>query len=174
MERRLTLQIDTATTELADALAEVAARTFPLACPPSSTSEDIDAFIAENLSADRFARYLTDPDRTVLAARRDGRILGYAMTVRGVPDDPDVQRAVPLRPAIELSKMYVLPDCHGAGVSAALMDAVVRYASAQHAPASGWGSISRTGARNASTASTDSRSPAPRPSTSAPRSSTTM
>jgi ribosomal protein S18 acetylase RimI-like enzyme len=29
--------------------------------------------------------------------------------------------------------MYVLPDCHGAGVSAALMDAVVRYASAQHA-----------------------------------------
>ena len=93
MECRLTLQIDRATTELADALAEVAARTFPLACPPSSTSEDIDAFIAENLSADRFARYLTDPDRTVLAARRDGRILGYAMTVRGVPDDPDVQRA---------------------------------------------------------------------------------
>ena len=133
MERRLTLHIDTATTELADALADVAARTFPLACPPSSTPEDIDAFIAENLSPDRFAEYLTDPDRTVLAARRDGRILGYAMTVQGVPDDADVQRAVPLRPAIELSKMYVLADCHGAGVSAALMDAVVRYASAQNA-----------------------------------------
>ena len=55
MERRLTLHIDTATTELADALADVAARTFPLACPPSSTPEDIDAFIAENLSPDRFA-----------------------------------------------------------------------------------------------------------------------
>lgn len=130
MERLLTLQIDTATPELADALADVAARTFPLACPPSSRPEDIEAFIAENLSADRFTDYLIDPDRAVLAARRDGRILGYAMTVRGVPDDPDVQRAVPLRPAIELSKMYVLPDGHGAGVSAALMDAVVAHASA--------------------------------------------
>ena len=43
------------------------------------------------------------------------------MLIRGVIADPEVQRAVPLRPAVELSKMYVLPDAHGAGVSAALM-----------------------------------------------------
>ena len=47
------------------------------------------------------------------------------MLIRGVPDDADVQRAVPLRPAVELSKMYVLPDVHGAGVSAALMVAAL-------------------------------------------------
>ena len=106
-------------------LADVAARTFPLACPPSARPDDVAAFIAENLSQARFADYLADPDRVVLTARADGRILGYAMLIRGVADDADVQRAVPLRPAVELSKMYVLPDAHGAGVSAALMAAAL-------------------------------------------------
>ncbi|MDT5018284.1 MAG: hypothetical protein QOD39_4444 [Mycobacterium sp.] len=102
-------------------LAEVAARTFPLACPPSASPEDIAAFIDENLSEARFRDYLTGDDRVVLAARQDERMVGYAMLIRGVPDDEAVQRAVTQRPAIELSKMYVLPDSHGAGVAAALM-----------------------------------------------------
>lgn len=49
----------------------------------------------------------------LLTATSAGRIVGYAMMIRGVPDDPDVLRAVTLRPAVELSKMYVLPDSHG-------------------------------------------------------------
>jgi ribosomal protein S18 acetylase RimI-like enzyme len=109
-------------------LADVAARTFPLACPASVSADNVAAFIDENLSEQRFRDYLTDPDRRVLAAYADERIVGYAMLVRGVPDDDDVQRAVTLRPAIELSKMYVLPDSHGAGVAAALMRAVLSSA----------------------------------------------
>lgn len=110
-------------TDLLD-LADVAARTFPLACPRSATPADIAVFIAENFSVARFRDYLTDTDRTVLVARDvagPDRILGYAMLIRGVTDDAEVQRAVALRPAVELSKMYVLPDSHGSGVSAALM-----------------------------------------------------
>lgn len=109
-------------------LADVAARTFPLACPPSAAPDDVAAFIAENLSAERLRAYLCDPDRVVLAARAAARILGYAMLIRGVPDDDDVVRAVTLRPAVELSKMYVLPDSHGAGVSTALMAAAIEHA----------------------------------------------
>jgi ribosomal protein S18 acetylase RimI-like enzyme len=109
-------------------LTDVAARTFPLACPPSVTPENIVAFIDENLSQARFRDYLADPDRAVLAARDGGRIVGYIMLIRGVPDDDDVQQAVTLRPAVELSKMYVLPDSHGAGVSAALMAAALQHA----------------------------------------------
>ncbi len=112
-------------------LADVAARTFPLACPASATEDNIAAFVSEHLSEDRFRGYLTDPDRVVLLARGvDGKALGYAMLIRGVPDDPDVQRAVTERPAIELSKMYVLPDGHGAGVAAALMSTAVDRAAA--------------------------------------------
>ena len=106
-------------------LADVAARTFPLACPSSVSADNVAAFIADNLSEHRLREYLADPDRLVLAARDNGRMVGYAMLIRGVPDDDDVQRAVTLRPAIELSKMYVLPDSHGGGVSAALMSAVL-------------------------------------------------
>ncbi len=113
--------------ELAE-LAGVAALTFPLACPPTSTAENIAAFIETNLSAAHFAQYLADPGRVIFTAQHDARITGYAMLVRGVADDADVQRAVRLRPAVELSKIYVLPDHHGAGVSGALMDAVLTKA----------------------------------------------
>jgi ribosomal protein S18 acetylase RimI-like enzyme len=109
-------------------LAEVAAATFPLACPPSVSADNVAAFIDEHLSPARFADYLTDSDRLLLIARDDSRMIGYAMLIRGVPDDDDVQRAVVLRPAVEISKMYVLPDSHGAGASAALMTESVKRA----------------------------------------------
>ncbi|WP_099039593.1 GNAT family N-acetyltransferase [Mycobacterium neglectum] len=111
-------------------LAGVAAQTFPLACPATASADDIAAFIDQTLSEHRFRDYLADPDRRVLTARQDERIVGYAMLIRGLPDDEDVQRAVTARPAIELSKMYVLPDSHGAGVSSALMTAVLDEARA--------------------------------------------
>ncbi|ORW68067.1 GNAT family N-acetyltransferase [Mycobacterium saskatchewanense] len=100
-------------------LAAVAAHTFPLACPPGTAAENIASFIEANLSAERFAEYLADPRRAILTARHDGRIVGYAMLVR----EGDTA---------ELSKIYVLADYHGAGVSAALMDRTL-------ATARGWG-----------------------------------
>jgi ribosomal protein S18 acetylase RimI-like enzyme len=109
-------------------LAAVAAATFPLACPPSSTPDNVAAFITENLSEERFADYLADPERVVLVARDEAGIAGYAMLIRGVPDDDDVQRAVEVRPAIELSKIYVLADRHGAGAAATLMTEALQQA----------------------------------------------
>ena len=114
-------------------LAAVAARTFPLACPPTAAPQNIGAFIDTQLSAKRFADYLHDPDRVVLAAYDDRAIIGYCMLIRGVPNDADVQRAVSVRPAVELSKMYVLPGNHGAGISTALMEAALNRAAAMPA-----------------------------------------
>lgn len=107
-------------------LATVAAATFPLACPPSATPENIAAFIAETLSEQRFSDYLTADDRIVLVAHDDA-ITGYAMLIHGVPDNPDVQRAVESRPAIELSKIYVAPAAHGTGVAGTLMTEALRH-----------------------------------------------
>ena len=121
----MTIEVSPAVAADLTELADVAARTFPLACPPSVTADDVAAFIAENLSEQRFHDYLAEPDRVVLAARDDDRILGYAMLIRGVAADADVQKAVPVRPAVEISKMYVLPDAHGAGVSASMMTAAL-------------------------------------------------
>ena len=111
-----------------DELAAVAAQTFPLACPPSTPPENIASFIDTNLSATRFAEYLADPQHAVLHATRDGRIVGYAMLIRGIDDDTDVQRAVEVLPAAQLSKLYLLPDYHGSGVATALMDTTLATA----------------------------------------------
>ncbi|NKY51604.1 GNAT family N-acetyltransferase [Nocardia vermiculata] len=111
----------------AEALSDVAAATFPLACPPELTDESIDAFIAEVLSGERFGDYLNDPQRIVLKAAMGGDIVGYTMLITGEPADPAVAAMIDGRPAIEISKMYVLPGHHGVGVSAALMDAAVDY-----------------------------------------------
>ncbi|CAM3237897.1 GNAT family N-acetyltransferase [Mycobacterium colombiense] len=123
------LQIAPADSGDATELAAVAAQTFPLACPPSATAENIASFIDANLSAAHFAQYLADPDRAVVTARQDGRIVGYAMLVR---ERAGVQQAVESRPAAELSKMYVLPDRHASGAAAALMERIL-------AVAAGWG-----------------------------------
>jgi ribosomal protein S18 acetylase RimI-like enzyme len=120
-----------------DELAALAARTFPLACPPSVTAENIASFVDAHLSVARFAEYLADPQRLILTAAQGNCIVAYAMLVSGVGDDADVQRAVSTRPAVELSKMYVLPDNHGMGVSTALMDAALN-AAAEAGAASIW------------------------------------
>jgi ribosomal protein S18 acetylase RimI-like enzyme len=103
-------------------LAALAAVTFPLACPPGSTEQDQQAFIAAVLSTERFAEYLEDPSRIVLVAEDRG-LVGYTMLVAGEPTDDDVRAALHLRPTIELSKCYVHPDHHGGGIAGALMAA---------------------------------------------------
>ncbi|MFE7800156.1 GNAT family N-acetyltransferase [Nocardia sp. NPDC057440] len=112
----------------AEALSDVAAATFPLACPPGATADDIEIFISDALSGERFGEYLTDPTRTVLKAVANGDIVGYAMLHAGDPGDPQVAAAVNLRPVVEISKMYVLPGHHGSGVSKALMRATLQRA----------------------------------------------
>lgn len=107
----------------AESLAVVAAATFPLACPPHTSDEAKADFIAKNLTATSFADYLGDSERALFVAEFGGGAVGYTMLVFGEPRDPDVVAAITLRPTVELSKVYVLPGHHGAGVSSALMEA---------------------------------------------------
>lgn len=109
-------------------LARVAAITFPLACPPSTTEQAKTDFIANALSPQSFETYLASPDHILLLAEVDALSAGYTMLVTGEPNDPDVAAALQIRPTIELSKVYVMPEQHGSGVAAALMDATVAAA----------------------------------------------
>lgn len=108
----------------ATAVAAVAAATFPLACPPHTTDEAKAAFIASVLSEERFAGYLADPSRRLLLAEdADGFAVGYTLVNVGEPTDEDVRSCLRIHPTAELSKCYVLPGHHGAGVAGRLLTA---------------------------------------------------
>ncbi|WP_174372177.1 GNAT family N-acetyltransferase [Nocardia araoensis] len=118
----------------AEALSDVAAATFPLACPPDATADDIEVFVGEVLSGERFGEYLSDPARIVLKAVADEDIVGYAMLITDGRADPAVAEPAGPHPMVEISKMYVLPGHHGTGVSTALMNAALDWARAEGYP----------------------------------------
>jgi diamine N-acetyltransferase len=122
--------IRTATADDAGRLAALAAVTFPLACPPSSSPEDIAAHLANSLSEGHFQGYLADPDVTVLVIDDGGALRGYSLLVNRPAHDPDVATALTLAASVELSKCYVHPDHHGLGAAAELMHASLQAAAA--------------------------------------------
>ena len=135
-----------ATADDAGGLAALAAVTFPLACPPSSTAADIAAHLAATLSEANFRAYLADPQVTVLVIDVDGDLRGYSLLVARPARDPDVATALTILPSTELSKCYVHPDHHGIGAAAELMHASV--AAAAEAGARGlWLGVNEQNAR---------------------------
>ena len=124
----MTHAIRTATAADARNLAELAAVTFPLACPPSSSAADIAAHLERTLSEGRFAEYLADPLITILVLDDGGRLNGYTMLVAKPAADPDVAAVLSAVPATELSKCYVHPGHHGRGAAARLMRASLEQA----------------------------------------------
>lgn len=112
-------------------LAELAALTFPLACPPQVTPADVEAFVRTNLTPQRFAERLAEPGRyaILVAAEPTGALLGYTLAVlpQGLDDVPGADDAVaalvPGRPVAELSKCYARAELHGSGLAGALLDA---------------------------------------------------
>jgi ribosomal protein S18 acetylase RimI-like enzyme len=121
----------------AAALAELAAVTFPLACPPGSSAEDIAIHLKRTLSEEKFAEYLADSRIAILVLEEAGRLDGYTLLVDRPSTDPDVLRVLGAKRSVELSKCYVHPDHHGRGAASVLMRASLDWAVEQGA-ASVW------------------------------------
>ena len=112
-----------ATSDDAPALAKLAQLTFPLACPPYHSPENIAAHLDRVLSAERFAEYATSGDFGLYAADMQGALVGYAMVDYRPSGDADVQtHLAAMTPYAELSKLYVHPEFHGIGVAHTLLD----------------------------------------------------
>lgn len=102
-------------------IATLAAATFPLACPPHSTTADIAEHIREHLQPANFDHHITSADSDVVVARDgiEGPIIGYSLVLHTAPVHPDVAAVVTQRPVTEISKMYVAPDHHARGLTEA-------------------------------------------------------
>jgi ribosomal protein S18 acetylase RimI-like enzyme len=120
------VRIRAARPDEAAALAELAAATFALACPPHTTADAIAAFLRDVLAPANFEVFLADRARLLLVAEdAAGTLTGYTMLVFGDPADADAARAINIRPTVELSKCYVRAEAHGTGTAAALMTATI-------------------------------------------------
>ncbi|MGC5626734.1 tRNA (guanosine(37)-N1)-methyltransferase TrmD [Georgenia sp. Z1344] len=139
----------------AEALAALAAATFALACPPGTAEEDIAAFVAEHLTAERMAAHIASPTAILQVAEvgtgraEDGtgtgagsvrgaadgatarpELAGYTLThlpgsADAVPYADDVAAVVIARPAAELSKIYIARAYLGSGLGRLLLDSAV-------------------------------------------------
>lgn len=142
----MTHTIRKATADDAGALATLAAVTFPLACPPSSSPEDIAAHLANTLSEKHFRSYLADSAVTILVIDSGGGLRGYSLLVNRPAEDPDVASALTILPSVELSKCYVHPEHHGLGAAAELMHASLQ-AAAETGAAGVWLGVNSQNAR---------------------------
>ena len=108
------------------AVSELAARTFPDACPQNLPQEAIDEHIATQLSADVFDALISDPKRhRLFVAEVWGGLVGYVLTHVG----PDALPSDLVRPgrvevgSAYLSKCYVDAAWRGSGIADVLVEA---------------------------------------------------
>jgi diamine N-acetyltransferase len=106
----------------------LAIETFPLACLPGTTQENIDLFCQRKLSPQAFEGYLSDNRFSIWVSESGGVLAGYVMSVIGEPEDSVIAQAVTQRPTVEISKIYVRESLHGGGVAPALMEVAIEDA----------------------------------------------
>lgn len=143
--RRANVRIRRARLDEARALAEFAARTFPMATPDHIAEGDVEDFIRENLNEEEFARMLDNPndyriwvaytERTNVVGEprkhAESELAGYTITILGGPDGMPssmVRSGKIEMGAAYMSKLYVDEKWHGSGLAGALLERAVRDA----------------------------------------------
>jgi ribosomal protein S18 acetylase RimI-like enzyme len=105
-------------------LAELAAQTFPLACPPGFDAAAISAHVRLRLSADAFRINLADAGLEYsVAVLPTGRVAGYLLLAAG-------PAPIGGRPLLEVRQIYVHPDLHGSGLADELLSLAAERAAA--------------------------------------------
>ena len=122
------LEVRLAQLEDTVAVSELAARTYPDACPSNLPQEAIDEHIATQLSADVFDALISDPERhRLFVAEVWGGLVGYVLTHVG----PDALPSDLVRPgrveegSAYLSKCYVDAAWRGSGIADVLLERAV-------------------------------------------------
>lgn len=118
-------QIRAANSTDAEALAQVGAATFALACYEGTPQDDIDSYITSELTTTKFQEHIACPSKSIVVATLDSRVCGYLMLCREeVPDELTAQRP------LELRRIYVLPEQQGSGIASDLIMCAISEAAA--------------------------------------------
>lgn len=105
-----------------EALANLAALTFPDASPADMPHAALEDFMERNLSEQAFTEYLSQEKYlTHVAQAVSGELLGYTLVDLDPADIPDDAA----RPAVYFSKIYAHRAARGTGLSRALVEHVI-------------------------------------------------
>ncbi|MGH9769172.1 MAG: GNAT family N-acetyltransferase [Blastocatellia bacterium] len=102
----------------AEMLTELAWRTFHDAFAPMNSPENMQAYLSQNFTLQKFSAQLADPRATFLIAELETIAVAFAKLYDG--DVPDCVRGFA---PIEIERFYVDQQFHGKGVAHTLMQA---------------------------------------------------
>lgn len=118
MSQKVHALIRRASSDDADLLADLGARTFQETFAADNTGEDMAEYLTSHFSVAQQTAELAHPASTFLIAEVDGEAAGYAKLYAGEPPG-EIEGARP----IELVRLYVSSKWFGRGVGEALMRA---------------------------------------------------
>ncbi len=110
------------------ALQRVAEATFRETFAEENTTEDLEAYAAQRLSAKQLTDELANPNSVFVFAERHGVPLGYLKLNKGTAQTEDRGPS-----AVELERIYVLRKAQGGGIGAQLLTWALAWAEAQGA-----------------------------------------
>jgi ribosomal protein S18 acetylase RimI-like enzyme len=117
------LHITIATVADAQDLTDLSIRTFVDAFSKDNKKEDMDKYIADEMSVEKLAAELADSNNTFFLAHNKKALTGYAK-VRSIKKPEALKNNNPL----EIERIYVLQQHHGTKTGAALMQRCIDYA----------------------------------------------
>src|SRR5262245_32554765 len=113
-----TLSIRVATISDAEMMTEFAWRTFHDAFAPMNSPENMEAYMSQNFTLQKFSAQLADPRSTFLIAEIEATPVAFAKLYDGEIPDCVVGFAL-----VEIERFYVDRQFHGKGVAQTLMQA---------------------------------------------------
>ena len=103
-------------------LQHLMSKAFPLACPDSVSSADIQVHLARKCSAENFKSHIADDKTVLIVACNGSELLGYSLLVFDETESADIASVLTsVSSNVKLSRFYVDPDWHGAGIAQKLM-----------------------------------------------------
>ncbi len=113
------LKIRRGTVEDAETLAPLAVKIFndTFAANPLNKPEDMQSYIAEFMSGAAFENELADENSVFFIAEAANKMIGYAKLLAH-----SIEECVSDKNPIELCRLYVAHEFHGAGIAQTLMD----------------------------------------------------
>lgn len=113
------LKIRRGTSEDAETLAPLAVKIFndTFAANPLNKPEDMQAYISKFMSVAAFAQELADVNSIFFIAEIAGKMIGYAKLQEHSTED-----CISDKNPIELCRLYVAHEFHGAGIAQKLMN----------------------------------------------------